>query len=173
METVDKILETDRLILRRFHLEDAEFIVELLNTPGWIKYIGNKNVTSLVEAREYLEDGPLKSYRENGFGLWMVELKFVSVPIGMCGLIKRDTLNDVDIGFAMLPEFAGLGYGHEAASETLEYGREKYGLRRVVAITVEYNVASIRLLEKLGLKFERKIRVPNDDGELLLYSVDF
>lgn len=173
MSVAKKILETERLILRDFDANDAEFIVELLNSPGWLKFIGNKKVKTLDDARKYLENGPLKSYNENGFGLSMVELKFVGVPIGMCGLIKRDTLDDVDIGFAMLSEFARTGYGYEIAAATLEYGRKKLGLERIVAITVEYNEASIALLKKIGLKFEKMIEIPNDDEKLMLFGIDF
>jgi len=146
-----KILETERLILREFDLDDAAFIVELLNTPGWIKFIGNKNVNSPEEAKAYLQNGQMKSYELNGFGLSMVELKYVGVPIGMCGLIKRDRLDDIDIGFAMLPEFAGTGYGHEIASATLDYAKSELGLKRVIGITDRENKISIRLLEKIGL----------------------
>ena len=168
-----KILETERLRLREFDLDDGEFIVELLNSPGWIKFIGNKNVKTREDAKKYLENGPLKSYRENGFGLSMVELKFIGVPIGMCGLIKRNTLDDVDIGFAMLPEFAGTGYGSEIASATLEHGRKEHGLKRVVAITVRHNKASIALLEKIGLKFERIVDQPDEDEKLMLFGINF
>lgn len=167
-----KILETERLVLREFDLDDAEFIVELLNSPGWLKFIGNKKVKTLDDAKTYLETR-IKSYAEHGFGLSMVELKFISLPIGMCGLIKRDTLEDVDIGFAMLPEFARTGYGYEMASATLDYGKNVLGLERIVAITLEENKASIALLKKIGLKFEKLITIPNDDEELMLFGVNF
>lgn len=169
-----KILETERLLLREFDLDDAEFIVELLNSPGWHEFIGNKKVRTAENAKKYLENGPLKSYRENGFGLWMVELKFVGVPIGTCGLIKRDSLDDVDIGFAMLPDFAGIGYGFEAASATLNYAKNKIGLKRIVAITLEKNTASIKLLEKIGLSYEKMVNgLDPDTEELKLFGIDF
>ncbi len=167
-----KILETERLLLREFDTGDAEFIVELLNSPGWLKFIGNKNVHTKNDARNYLENGPMKSYRENGFGLSMVELKFIGVPIGMCGLIKRETLDDVDIGFAMLPGFSGKGYGYEIAAATLNLGKNKFGLKRVVAITVENNDASIGLLNKLGLKYQKMIGLPNDAEDLMLFAIN-
>ena len=173
MSDPSKILETERLVLREFDLDDGEFIVELLNSPGWIEFIGNKNVKTLEDAQKYLENGPIKSYGEAGFGLSMVELKFVGVPIGMCGLIKRDTLDDVDIGFAMLPEFAGMGYGSEIAAATLEYAKTDVGLKRVVAITVENNDASIALLRKIGLRFEEMIDFGDDDEKLMLFGIDF
>jgi len=168
-----KILETERLILREFDLDDAAFIVELLNTPGWIKFIGNKNVNSPEEAKAYLQNGPMKSYELNGFGLSMVELKYVGVPIGMCGLIKRDTLDDIDIGFAILPEFAGTGYGHEIASATLDYAKSELGLKRVIGITGRENKISIRLLEKIGLEYERMTSLPKDKNEILLFGINF
>jgi len=173
MSAAKKILETERLILREFDTGDAEFIVELLNSPGWLKFIGNKRVKTLEDARAYIENGPIKSYAENGFGLSMVELKFVGVPVGMCGLVNRDTLDDVDIGFAMLPEFAGTGYGFEIAAATLEYAKTSVGLNRVVAITLEHNRASIALLEKIGLKFERLIDDPVADEKLMLFGINF
>ncbi|NNF00552.1 MAG: GNAT family N-acetyltransferase [Pyrinomonadaceae bacterium] len=168
-----KILETERLILREFDLDDAEFILELLNSPGWLKYIGNKKVKTINDAKSYLSEGPVKSYAENGFGLSMVELKFIGVPIGMCGLVNRDTLDDIDIGFAMLPDFAATGYGSEIALATLEYGRDQLGLKRIVGITVKDNKASIALLEKIGLKFEKMIDIPEDNEKLMLFGVNF
>ena len=168
-----KILETERLILREFDLDDAEFIVELLNTPTWIEFIGNKNVKNLDDARKYLENGPLKSYKENGYGLAMVELKFVGVPIGMCGLVNRPTLDDVDIGFAMLPEFAGLGYGYEVAQATLDNARAELSMERIVAITVPHNKASIALLKKIGMEFEEIIEIPEDNEKLMRFGIDF
>ena len=173
MKTYNKILETERLILREYTLDDASFIIDLVNTPDWIKYIGDKNIRSIDDAKKYVENGFLKSYKENGFGLSMVEIKNSGTPIGMCGLIKRDTLDDVDIGFAFLPEYAQKGYGFEIASATLEHAKTELGLKKLVAITVQDNKASIRLLEKLGLKFEKKIRMPNDSEELMLFRIDF
>ncbi len=167
------ILKTKQLRLREFELGDAEFILELLNSPGWLEFIGNKNVNNLDDARKYIEDRTMRSYRKHGFGLSMVELKAQALPIGMCGLVKRDTLDDVDIGFAMLPEFAGKGYGYEIASATLGYAKDELGLKRIVAITVDYNKASIALLQKIGLKYEKTINIPNDDEELLLFGVNF
>ena len=173
MEFSKKIIETERLVLREFDLEDAEFIVELLNSPGWLKFIGDKKVSSLEDARKYLERNLLKSYKTDSFGFWMVELKFISVPIGLCGLIKRETLDDVDIGFAMLPDFAGLGYGYESAKATYDYARDEVGLKRIVGITLENNTPSIKLLEKIGLKYEKMIDGANDAEKLMLFGVDF
>lgn len=161
------ILETKRLILREFRVDDAEFILNLLNTPGWLKYIGDKNVRTREDAVSYLENGPIKSYKENGFGLWMTLLKNTKTPIGMCGLINRDSLEDIDIGFALLPEYSNSGYGYEIAQATMDYAYDSLGIRKVVAITNSNNIRSIKLLNKLGLHFERKIKLSDDDLVLL------
>ena len=168
----NNILETERLLLREFDSGDADFMFELLNTPNWIKYIGDRKVKTLDDARKYLESGALASYRKYGFGFWMVELKFVRVPIGTCGLVKREALDDVDIGFAFLPDFEGMGYGYESAMATLDYAKKELKLKRVVAITVKFNEASIGLLNKIGLKYEKMIRLRNDAEDLMLFSIN-
>lgn len=150
-----KILETERLLLRRLRLDDAEFIFELVNDPSWLRYIGDKDVKSVEAARGYLERGPMAMYERLGFGLYAVELKAGGEPLGICGLIKRDSLEDVDIGFAFLARHRGRGYAREAAAATLDYGRRVMGLGRIVAITSPDNEDSIRLLEAIGLRFER------------------
>lgn len=165
-----KILETDRLRLRRLSPDDAEFIFELVNDPAWLRYIGDKNVRTLDDARGYILKGPVEMYHRLGFGLYLTELKDNAVPVGICGLIKRDTLEDVDIGFAFLPEFRAKGYAHESAAATMAYGRDVLGLKRIVAITTPDNDASIRLLEKLGFRFEKPIRLCGDAAELSLYA---
>ena len=150
------ILATERLTLREFSTTDAGFILILLNTPSWLKFIGDKNVHSIEDAKYYLIDGPLKSYRDNGFGLWLVLLKDSSKPIGMCGLLKRDYLENADIGFALLPDYEGLGYGFEMAKATILHSRTVLQLKSVVAITDVNNTSSITLLNKLGLHYEKK-----------------
>jgi RimJ/RimL family protein N-acetyltransferase len=162
------ILETERLRLRKFDLNDAQFIIELLNSPGWIRYIGDRNVKTEQQAIEYLKNGPLKSYRENGFGLSLVETK-EGRPIGMCGIIKRDTLEHPDIGFAFLPEFTGKGYAYEIASATLSHATDKLKLAKIAAITLPDNTNSIKLLEKIGLNFVKSFANQNGE-ELLLFS---
>lgn len=166
------ILETERLILRRFTLADTDFIIELLNTEGWIKYIGDRNVRTSDEAIAYLENGPLKSYRNNGFGLALVELKMDRAPIGMCGLIKRDYLDDVDIGFAFLPVYTGQGYAAEIVKKTMEYAFGELQTAKLLAITLPGNQSSIKLLEKVGFKYASRFIVPETDEELCLYSID-
>jgi RimJ/RimL family protein N-acetyltransferase len=153
------ILETERLALRRLDPDDAGFVLELLNEPSWIRFIGDRGVRTLEGARAYLEKGPLEMYRRFGFGLWVVELKETGEAAGLCGLIKRDTLEDVDIGFAFLPRFWRRGYAEESARAVLAYGREILALERIVAITSTDNEASIRLLEKIGLRFEQTIEL--------------
>lgn len=149
------LLETDRLRLRRFTPEDGAFVHALLSDEGWLRFIGDRGVRDAQGASAYLEKGPIAMYRRHGFGSWLVARKDDGVPVGMCGLIKRDTLPDVDLGFAFLPAFRGTGYAQEAAQATLDYGRRVYGLRRVVAIVSPDNAPSLALLARLGFRFER------------------
>ncbi len=164
------IILTDRLRLREFELTDSAFIVELLNSEGWLRFIGKSSVQTEEQARNYLINGPIKSYRENGYGLCMVERTEDDKPIGMCGIIKRDNLDKPDIGFAFLPEFQSKGYAFEIASATLEYAKTTLNIPEVYAITVAYNEKSIKLLERIGLKFIKTIYMANDKEALLLFS---
>ena len=164
-------LETDRLRLRRLTLDDAPFILRLLNEPSWHRFIGDKGVRTLDHARSYLQDGPLAMYERTGIGLLLMALKSGDVPIGLCGLIRRETLPDIDIGFALLPAFWGGGHAFEAARAVLAFGRKTLRLRRIVAITSPDNERSIRLLERLGLSFERKVRLAGSDEEIALYAI--
>ncbi len=168
-----KILETERLLLRQFSTEDAQFILTLVNEPSFIQNIGDRGVRTLDDARAYLLNGPVASYAKNGFGLYLVLLKETNEPIGMCGLIKRDSLEDVDIGYAFLPKFWSRGYAIESARAVKNYAKDVIGLRRIVAITDPANEGSIRVLEKLGLRFEKMVRLSQDDIELKLFTVDF
>jgi RimJ/RimL family protein N-acetyltransferase len=165
-----KVLETDRLIIRRLTVEDAAFIFELVNDPAWLRFIGDRGVRSLEDARNYILKGPVDMYARLGFGLYLVELKGEGVPIGMCGLIKRDTLKDVDIGFAFMPGFRGKGYAYEAASAVLAYGKSTLGLERIVAIVSPGNASSIQLLEKLGFEFEQMLKLSERDEVKLFAS---
>ena len=167
-----KVLETEHLILRRFTVEDGEFILELLNDPSWVRFIGDKGVKTLDAAREYILKSLVAMYERLGFGLYLTELKAESVPIGMCGLIKRDSLEDVDIGFAFLPKFRGKGYAYESAAAVMAYGKKILGLNRIVAITSPDNYGSARLLEKLGFNFERMVKLSDDSGEVRLFASD-
>ena len=164
------VLETDRLILRKLSTDDAGFILELLNEPSFLRFIGDKGVRTLDDAREYILQGPIASYERHGFGLYLTALKEGGVPIGMCGLLKRESLADVDIGFAFLPAFWSRGYALESASAVKAYGLNTLGLKRIVAITNPDNEASIKLLEKIGLKYERMIRMSEDGPEIKLFA---
>jgi RimJ/RimL family protein N-acetyltransferase len=165
-----KVLETERLILRWLSASDAAFILELVNEPSWLQYIGDRGVKTLEDAQNYIEKGPLEMYGRLGFGLNRVELKGSDEPIGICGLIKRESLEDVDIGFAFLPRFWGKGYAFESVSATMNHGKKVLGLSRLVAITSQDNHPSGKLLEKLGFRFERLVRLTTDNEELKLYA---
>ena len=167
---IQYILETERLRLREFTTDDTQFIVELVNSPGWLEFIGDRNIKSEEQAKIYLENGPVRSYRENGFGLSMVETKDKSIKIGMCGIIKRDNLDHPDIGFAFLPQFTGKGYAFEIARATLTFALNTLKLPVINAITLANNGRSIRLLEKIDLKFIKPFHFPNDEEELMLFS---
>jgi RimJ/RimL family protein N-acetyltransferase len=148
------IAVTQRLVLSELTYDDAPFIVRLLNDPDWIRYIGDRNVRDEDGARGYLERGPMAMYAKYGFGLWRLARLADGEPLGMCGLIKRDSLPDVDVGFALLPQYRKLGYAEEAARATMALAHSRYGLARVVAIASPDNGPSRRLLEKLGMSFE-------------------
>jgi RimJ/RimL family protein N-acetyltransferase len=165
-----EILATERLRLRRLVLDDAAFILRLVNDPSWLEFIGDKGVRTEDDARKYLVQGPLDMYARLGFGLYLVELRDARVPIGICGLIKRESLPDVDIGFAYLPEYRGKGYAHEAAFAVMAHARRDYSIRRLVAITAPKNEKSIRLLARLGMTLEESIDLPRDGGKSLLFA---
>jgi RimJ/RimL family protein N-acetyltransferase len=167
------VLATARLHIRRLQLDDAAFIVELLNDPSWLRFIGDKGVRTPEDARNYLRKGPLAMYERHGFGLYLVERKEDGVALGMCGLIKRDSLEDVDIGFAFFPRYWRQGYAHEAAAAVLVHGRSAFGLKRIVAIADPDNASSARLLEKLGMSLAKTVKLAPDDDELRLYATDF
>jgi RimJ/RimL family protein N-acetyltransferase len=166
------VLETERLILRRMTIDDAAFIRELLNEPGWLEFIGDKGVRTIEDARRYIESGALAMYERLGFGLYLTALKAPGASIGICGLLKRDTLDDVDIGYALLDRFTGQGYAYEAAAAIMAQGREVLGLKRLAAIASPRNHRSVRLLEKLGFGFERMVRLADDRPESGLYARD-
>lgn len=163
-------LETDRLVLRPMNEEDAEFILELLNDPSFIQNIGDRKIRTLDGAKAYIANGPAASYTKHGFGLCIVELKESGEPMGMCGLIKRSTLGDVDIGYAFLPKYWSRGYAAEAALAVKHFARDVIGLKRLVAIVDPDNPASIRVLEKMGMTFEKMVRLAEDDIELKLFG---
>ncbi|MGD9562687.1 MAG: GNAT family N-acetyltransferase [Pyrinomonadaceae bacterium] len=164
------ILETERLVLREAVSSDAAFVLDLLNQPTFKKYIGDRGVRSLGRAREYIAARFTQSYRDNGFGLWLVELRSDATPIGVCGFVKRSQLPDPDIGFALLPQFEKKGFAYEAANAVMAYGRNVLRLKRVLAITTYDNENSGQLLAKIGLELEGEVYM-NDD-RLKLFSIE-
>jgi [ribosomal protein S5]-alanine N-acetyltransferase len=164
-------IETERLILSEFSLDDAPFILEMLNDPGWLKFIGDRGVKSLEDAQDYIANKLQKGFKEQGFGMLLVKLKGSETSIGTCGLLKREYLDDMDIGFAFLPAFRGKGYAFEAATAVIEDGKERLRINRFLAFTDAKNDASISLITKLGLEFERLMTdFPEDDTEIRLYG---
>ena len=164
------VLETERLILRRFVVEDAQFVLNLVNEPSFLRYIGDKKIRTLDDARQYILSGPVASYERHGFGLCLVELRDSHTPIGMCGLLKREELPEPDIGFALLPEFWNKGFAFEAAAAVLRDARERLGLQRVLAITSLDNEASIKLLQRLGFTFDRVTKLAADREQVKLFT---
>jgi RimJ/RimL family protein N-acetyltransferase len=165
------ILATARLTLRLLTPADAPFILELVNQPSWLRNIGDRNVHSDEDAVGYIRNGPMASYAKHGFGLWCVERKEDRIPIGLCGLLKREYLEESDIGFAYLERFQGMGYGMEAATATLAHAREALGLAAVAAVVNPTNAGSIRILEKLGMTYRRPILMPGETEPIALYQV--
>jgi RimJ/RimL family protein N-acetyltransferase len=164
------VLETDRLILRRISVDDAEFILELLNDPSFLANVGDRGARTVADARAYIRKGPLVHYERHGFGLYLVVRKDDRVSLGICGLVKRDVLPDPDVGFAFLPRFWSKGYAFESASAVVAYGRSTLGLTRIVAVTKADNDASIRVLGKLGLRFDRMVRLSEGAPEIQLFA---
>jgi ribosomal-protein-alanine N-acetyltransferase len=164
-------IETARLALRRFVFEDAPWVVTLLNQPSFIENIGDRGVRNVDDAQRYLRDGPMGMYEKHGFGLWHVSRRSDGVFVGMCGLLKRDILPDVDVGYALLPDHWGQGYAFEAASATIEHGARRFGLKRIVGVVSDHNAASIGLLEKLGMRFERMFPLHAGEPDVRLYSM--
>ncbi len=176
-----KILETERLVLSEVTENDAEFMLDLLNQPSFIKYIGDRNVRTVEEAKDFIESRYQKSYHDNGYGLYLVELKTDDTlanarvfaieskdqkpkdKLGVCGFVKRDNFEYADIGFAFLPQFEGKGYAFESAAAIMNYGAETLGFKQVLAITTQDNERSGKLLEKLGFKFDELIEMPNNE----------
>lgn len=160
--------ETERLLLAEADSNDSEFFYRLLNSPKWIKFIGNRHVKSVAMAKQYIEKYIITSYKTCGFGFYKMVLKTTNEAIGICGLVKRPSLEHVDIGFAILPQYERKGLMYEAATATMNYAKTELDLQKIVAITVEENQASRKLLEKIGLRQSKKILY--DKEELLLYS---
>ena len=161
-----KILETERLQILEFRKEDAGFILELVNEPAWIEFIGDKNVTNLQDAANFIENKLRPSYKENGFGLFLVKLKEPTISIGMCGLVNRPGLDNIDIGFAFLAAHRKKGYAFESSKAMMAYAKDTLNIPTLVAITNPNNVASGKLLEKLGFQFDKLIDLAKDGKDL-------
>jgi [ribosomal protein S5]-alanine N-acetyltransferase len=164
-----KVIQTERLVLRQLEMTDAEFILELLNEAAFLRFIGDKGVRTPSDAREYIRKGPIDSYERHGFGLYATCLAD-GTPTGICGLVKREGLADVDVGFAFLSRHRSEGYAAESAAAVLDHARRILRLQRVVAITAPDNFGSIAVLEKIGLKFERMVRLSELGPELKLFG---
>ncbi len=162
------IAKTKRLLIRYAAASDAPFIFELLNSPGWLRFIGSRNINNLDDAMAYLAERVMPGYETNGFGLNTVTLAD-GTPVGICGLLKRDTLPDADIGFAFLPQHSGKGYGYESAVAVLEHAHAQLGINRILAITDQDNINSIGLLKKLGFVFEKLVLMPGEEVELNMF----
>ena len=166
---MNQIIKTERLSIREFNENDREFIFKLLNSAGWLKFIGDRNIKTLEDARHYIVNGPLFSYHKFGFGPYLVELSDTKQPIGMCSLIKRDALEDIDLGFAFLNEYTGKGYAHEASEALLKYAKNNLGIKKLVAITNTTNTSSIKLLKEMGFTSQSTIKMPNEE-DLLFFT---
>ena len=164
------LIETERLLISPLNTAHASFILEIMNSPGWLAFIGDRGIRSIDDAERYIVDGPMASYEKNGFGLYQVALKQNDLSIGICGILKRDTLEHPDIGFALLPAYTGKGYALESAKAMMEYACTTLQLKKVAAITKEKNLRSVQLLQKLGLLFEKKIKLAGNEEELMLFG---
>lgn len=164
-----KMIKTSRLIITKLSEDDKSFIYELLNSPGWLKYIGNRGIETLADAVEYLHNGPMKSYEEHGYGLFKVALKEKNVPIGICGFLNRAYLSNIDLGYAFLPQFGKKGYAYEAAEALLHWIKAEKKIDTLLAITGTNNERSIKLLEKLAFLLDQKIKWPGDEEEVLQF----
>ena len=168
---MNAVLTTDRLIIREATLDDAAFILKLVNDKGWLTYIGDRNIKTIPAAENYIQKSLLSAYKKDGFGLFLVALNGANNCVGMCGLVKRPTLDNIDIGFAFLDEECGKGYGYESAKATIGYALNTLNLKKILGITLATNVPSQRLLEKIGLTLEKKYT--NDAGEeMMLYGIE-
>jgi len=170
---IGPVLNTERLELRWLTLEDTPLMLAVWNDPAFIRYVADRGIRTLEQAREAVEAGPLRLYAEYGYGPFRLRRREDGMDLGICGLFRRAGLDEPDIGFAVLPEFCGQGFGFEASAAVLDYARDALGLSCVTAIVSPQNEASIGLLEKLGLHYERQVRMPGDDHDVSLYRIDF
>jgi RimJ/RimL family protein N-acetyltransferase len=166
-----RVLDTERLSLRTLTPDDAAFYLEVINVPAFHEFIGDRGIRTLDAACKAIADGPMAMQAALGHSLCLVQLKADGTPIGMCGLIKRDTLPEVDIGYAFLPQFGGQGYATEAAAGVLAYAAG-LGIRRVLAITSPGNYASNAVLRKIGMRFEEMVHLTPEDPGTMLWACD-
>ena len=167
------ILNTERLELGWLTPDDTPLMLAVWNDPAFIRHVGDRGIRTLEQAREAIEAGPLRLYEAYGYGPFRLRRREDSADLGICGLFRRPNLDEPDIGFAVLPEFCGQGFGFEASAAVLEHARDTLGLSCVTAIVSAQNEASIGLLEKLGLHYDRQVRMPGDDHDVCLYRIDF
>ncbi len=170
---MSETLSTERLHLRKLNKGDAEFALRLLNTEGWLKYIGDRGVRTMNDAEEYIRSRVLAHYEQYGFGPYGVSLSGSEELVGFSGLFRRDFLEFPDIGFAFLPEHCGKGYAFESSEAVLREARDNMKLRKLLAFAMKDNFRSAKLLEKLGMKFDRMIAYPGEEEEMMLFSIDF
>ena len=163
-------IETERLRLRWLTLDDADLMLAIWNDPAFIRYVGDRGIRTIDEAHDAMSTGVLQLYEKYGYGPFRMALKDHDTAIGICGLFKRDNLDDPDIGYGVLPEYCGKGYAYEASCAVLEYARSDLGLERLIAIISPENQASIGLIGKLGLRFERMHRVQDEEDEACIYG---
>ena len=168
-----KKIETERLLIRPTNISDAEFIFNLLNTPKWLKYIGNRNLKTAKDAEDYIKLKMLPQLERLGYSNNTVIRKKDNIKIGTCGLYNREGIDGVDIGFAFLPEYEKQGYAYEASSKLILIAKTHFNINKINAITIKENISSQKLIKKLGLSFDKLIRIPNDTEELLLYNIEF
>ena len=164
------LIETTRLRLREITRDDAPFLCELMNEPEYIANVADRGIRTHDDARQWIMKKILPSYQRFGFGSYLVELKETGVAVGLCGLIKRESLDDVDIGYAILQRFAGKGYAYESAAAVIAYGRKTFALPRIIGLTSPKNTVSIHLLEKLGLQFEKMVQLPEFESPSMLFG---
>ena len=164
------IVETKRLILREINVEDAEFVLRLVNEPSFVSNIGDKGLKNLYDAERFILEGYWTNQERSGYGMFLVELKGGGDPIGSCGLLYRKVLDVTDIGFAFLPEFWNRGFAYEAAEAIMKYGHSTLGVKKIVGLTSEDNLGSINLLKKLGMDFEKTVKMSDDDSGTVFYS---
>jgi len=164
-------LQSERLFIRTLTIIDAGFMLQLMNSPNWIKNIGDRRVTNKTEASNYILNKIIPSYKKNGFGLFLVCLKENKKPIGICGILQREGLNTPDLGFAIIPAMEGQGFATEASKEVIQFAREVLDLSTLAGITKPDNIASISVLTKLGMEFEQSIKLPEDPNTFSLYTM--